>query len=115
MTSRHPDYIRCRRDEREQAHRSAVSFDVSDAKGRVIGYRTMIDREVWVADEASNTSWDKKWVGCEIFRLQPQATRSGVDYGASLNASVHYTLEDAKAKADAMIAAYRKKMTKQFA
>lgn len=109
------DYIRCRRDEREQVARKQVSFDLRDAKGRIIGYRVLIDRELWVADGAFNSSWNPSYIGRPIWRVMPHALRDGASYGASLSGGIFLTEEDALEKADAMIEAYRKKMAKQFA
>jgi hypothetical protein len=108
-------YIRCRRDEREQVARKQVSFDLRDAKGRIIGYRVSIDRELWVADDASFTSWSPKYVGRPTWRVMPHATRDGADYGPTLAGDIALTEDGALKAADAMIEAYRKKMAKKFA
>lgn len=109
------DYILCRRVEREQVARKQEAFGLFDAKGREIGYRVVIDRELWVADGAASSRWKQGYIGRPIWRVMPHALRDGASYGAILNASIFLTEEDALEKADAMIAAYRKKMAKQFA
>jgi hypothetical protein len=108
------NYIRCRREERELVSRKSESFGFNDAKAREIGYRVLIDRELWVADGASNSRWEPGYIGRPIWRVMPHAMRDGMAYGAILNAKICLTEEDALEKADAMIAAYRKKMAKQF-
>ncbi|MEY4863776.1 MAG: hypothetical protein RLZ51_1871 [Pseudomonadota bacterium] len=109
------DYIRCRRDERELVANKQVAFGFNDAKGREIGYSVLIDRELWVADGASYSLWKPGFVGRPIWVVMPSAMRDGTSYGATPNAKVCLTEEEALEKADAMIAAYRKKMAKQFA
>jgi hypothetical protein len=109
------NYIPCSREDREQINRHSVSFGFNDERGREIGYTFAIDREFWVADEKSNSRWSPAYIGREIYRLQPHAMRDGVKYGAILNASIHFSLAEADAKAEDMIEAYRKKMAKKFA
>lgn len=108
-------YTKCRREAREFVARAAEMFDIYDAKGRAIGYRCSIVAEMWVTDPDAMTGWKAEYLDRPIWVVSPHATRDGRDYGAILADKICLSEEDARATAAKMIAAYRKRMTKQFA
>lgn len=108
-------YIPMTRTSQDIIDRIAVTFDVRDTRGRAVGYRCIIVREEWVADDAATQRWNPDFAGRPIWRVRPHALRNGESYGASLNAKICLSEEDAGVVAGRMIAAYRKKTAKQFA
>lgn len=108
-------YIRMSRTSNVRVDTLVETFDIRDARGRAVGYRCTITCELWEADETSYSSWNPAYAGRPIWRVHPHALRDGENYGASLERKVCFSEEEARAVASKMIAAYRKKMTKQFA
>lgn len=102
------------RTEREQVARRAEAFGVFDAKGREIGHRYTIDREVWVVASKSYSIYPieklEDRLG-ETFLVEPQCLRDGAKFGASPVASYKRfrTLAEAVAYGDAVIARAAKK------
>lgn len=107
-------FARVKRAEREQVLRRIEAFGAFDAKGREIGHRYTIDREVWVIDGRSHSL-------CEIgkldelleetFLVEPQALRDGRKFGALPVASYRRfrSLAEAKAYGEAVLARAAKK------
>lgn len=110
-------FARIDRTEHEQVAHRAEAFGVFDAKGRELGYRYTIDREVWVVDAKSDAFYEieriKKLQGRlgETFRVMPHALRDGRSFGALPVASYKRfrTLAEAVAYGDAAIARAAKK------
>jgi hypothetical protein len=115
MTTRFSDYVRCYRSACEHVGSVAERFGMFDAKGREIGYRCSTVTEHWVADDAGGSLWQPKYLDRPIWKVRPYPTRNGANYGAILKEKVCFSEDEAKAVAAKMIAAYRKKMAKQFA
>jgi len=116
FVDRSANYVGCRQETREYVGRAAEMFDLFDAKGREIGYRCSIVAEHWVTDTANhNRRWLPQYLDRPIWKVAPHATRNGKDYGASLTEKICFSEAEAYAVAAKMIAAYRKKMAKQFA
>ena len=122
MTTNFSEYVACRRERRDHVGVTAEMFGFVDAKGREIGYRCAIVEEFWVvvpltasSTTVVDTRWLPEYLDRQIWKVLPQPTRDGKDYGASINAKVVSSKADADMIAAKMIASYRKKMAKQFA
>ena len=101
-------HARVARTESEQVARHAAAFGVFDAKGREIGHRYAIDREVHVIDAESHTLCELSRLDLlleESFIVYPQGLRDGVKFGALPTASRKRfkTLAEAQAYADDVI------------
>lgn len=113
-------FARVRIAEREQVARRAEAFDIFDAKGREIGHRYAIDREVWVVDGTAYTLCpigDLEDRLEETFTVHPHALRDGKSFGALPVASYKRfrTLAEAEAYGEAVIARARKSAAKKAA
>ena len=109
------DYVVCRQAAREHVGHTAEMFDLFDAKGREIGYRCSTRLEYGVTDAAGGWRLPPAHLDRPLWKVRPYPTRNGSDYGASLAEKVCFSEDEAAAVAAKMIAAYRKKMAKQFA
>lgn len=95
--------------------RKAVEFDVTDSKGRQVGYAVTISREFVRQDDNVNTGYPAYRIG-EFFEVRPQAQRDGRAFGAIPVRSLRFvrTLDEARAIRAEMFAKAEKAAKKKF-
>lgn len=80
----------------EVVSKEARSFDAIDTKGRRFGARARVLLETRTPANGGHSL--SKWLG-QQYRLEVQALRDGVSFGASGNYTYHATLADVQAAA----------------
>lgn len=111
-------FARVSRTDRELVARRVEAFGVLDAKGRELGHKYTIDREVWIVDGSSPLLCELDKLADrleETFVVMPQALRDGVKFGAiPVSSSKRFrTLDEAEAYGDDVIARAAKKAAKK--